>query len=55
MARKAIATVEDRVKESEDKIRATTRTYQNEIEQMKKKEVANRNYRESVSNHYWNI
>ena len=55
IARKSIATVEERVRESEEKVKGTVRTYQGELEQMKKKEVASRNYKETVSNHLWGL
>lgn len=54
VARKTIINLEYRHRQSDDKIKSLTKTYQVELEQLKKKDQLSKAFREAVSNYQWN-
>ncbi len=47
--------MDNKSKDYDEKIKGINKVYQTELEQLKKKDVNHKAYRESVNNYHWSI
>ena len=53
VARKTITNLDAKSREYDDKLKGVNKLYQNELEQLKKRDLAFKNYKESITNYLW--
>ncbi len=54
MARKTISNLDQKSRDYDEKMKGVNKLYQNEMEQLKKRDVVFKSYKETVINYLWN-
>lgn len=54
MARKTITNLDLKSKDYDDKLKGVNKLFQTEMEQLKKRDLVFKNYKESMTNYMWN-